>query len=148
MPHSYTALYYHIVFATKERAPVLAADMRPRLYDYLSGIVRDERGLALAIGGVDDHVHLLVRLEPTFPVADVVRAGKAGSSKWVRDTFPSVAWPGWQSGYSAFTVATSGLTAICAYLAGQEEHHRRHTFNDELAALLKRHDVSRTTNAD
>jgi putative transposase len=139
MPQSFTCLHYHVVFSTKHREPTITPALRPRLYDYLGGIVRGEGGVLLAVGGVADHVHLLVRLAQQPSVADVVRAIKANSSKWVRDTFPVVVWGGWQTGYGAFSVSFSQLGGVKTYLVNQEEHHRTVTFQDEFRLFLLCH---------
>ena len=139
MPQSYTALFYHIVFATKHRELTITPDIRERLYAYLGGVVRGEGGILLAAGGMPDHVHLLVRLNQTRAVADVMRVVKSNSSKRSHDTFDTNVW--WQDGYGAFTVGPSSLTDVKAYIAGQEEHHKGETFLSEFPRLLAEHGI-------
>jgi REP element-mobilizing transposase RayT len=141
MPQSFTSLHYHFVFSTKLREPTITPDLRPRLYDYLGGIIRDEGGVLLAAGGVADHVHLLVRLRQETAVADLLRVAKANSSKWVHETFPGSARFGWQAGYGAFTVSYSQVAAVKGYIGRQEEHHRRVTFQDEFRKFLIKHGI-------
>ena len=88
MPQSYTALNYHVVFSTKNREPWITADLQPRLYEYLGGILRAEGGALLAAGGTAEHVHLLVSLSKETAVADALRVVKTNSSKWIHETFP------------------------------------------------------------
>ena len=139
MAHSFTNLLYHLVFSTKERQPWLDADMRPRLFPYLGGLVREEGGVALIVNGVADHVHLLVKLRPDRAVADVLRALKAGSSFWVHKTFPDHEHFAWQTGYGAFSVSQSQVERVHSYIQRQEEHHRARPFRDEFTALLRAH---------
>ncbi|MDB5309402.1 MAG: Transposase like protein [Gemmataceae bacterium] len=141
MPQSFTRLHYHIVFSTRHRELTITPDVRPQLWEYLGGIVRGEGGTPLAIGGTADHVHLLVTLRQHKALADVMRQLKANSSGWVHDTFPHAGGFWWQGGYGAFTVSSSGLDAVTAYIANQEEHHRTRTYQDEYRELLIRHGI-------
>jgi REP element-mobilizing transposase RayT len=140
MPQSYTCLHYHLIFSTKHRAPLITPDLQPRTYDYLGGLVRAEDGVLLAAGGVADHVHLLARLGQSRPLADVMRVVKTNSSRWAHGLAP-VADFAWQTGYAAFTVSRSHLGAVERSIRGQEEHHRRVSFQDELRAFLRRHEI-------
>ncbi|MDB5309487.1 MAG: Transposase like protein [Gemmataceae bacterium] len=139
MPQSFTCLHYHLVFSTRHREPTITPDLRPRLWEYLGGIVRGEGGISLAVGGTADHVHLLATLRQQPALADFVRQLKAGSSGWVHDTFPAAGGFWWQTGYGAFTVSHSVIDTVKAYIANQDEHHRTRTFQDEFRALLTRH---------
>ena len=141
MPSAYLSLHYHIVFSTKHRTPSITPDVSPRLYEYLGGIVRHEGGELLAVGGMPDHVHSLVRLGATRAFSDVLRTLKAGSSGWVHDTFPSAGAFAWQTGYGAFTVSSSGLDAVRRHIENQPEHHKTRTFQEEFVELLAKHGV-------
>jgi putative transposase len=141
MPHSYTQLLYHVVFATRNRHPWLDEPIRVRLYAYLGGAIRDEGGTALAIGGVADHVHMLARLRQDKAISAVIGAIKANSSGWIHREFAALAPFEWQEGYAAFTVSKSQVERVRIYIAGQEEHHRRLSFQEELVALLEAHGV-------
>ncbi len=114
MPSTHFSLQYHVVFSTKDRAPIIAGPWRERLHAYLGGIVREINGVAEAVGGVADHVHLLLGLRATHCLADVVREIKA------------------------FTVGPTQRDAVRQYIAGQEEHHRTRTFQEEYVDFLKR----------
>lgn len=142
MPQSYSCLYYHLVFGTRERSPTLGDDLRPRLYEYMGGIVRNIGGVLMAAGGMPDHVHLLASLGRRATVADAMRDIKANSSRWIQATFPAMAGFAWQSGYGAFTVSHSNLDRARAYIAGQAEHHRSMTFQEEFRAFLDRHGIT------
>jgi len=136
MGSTFFSLHYHIVFSTKERMPFIQADWRPRVHSYLGGIIRGMNGVAETVGGVADHVHLLVSLRPVHCIADVLRDMKKDSSSWVKENLePRFAW---QEGYAAFTVSPSATDSVRNYIASQEEHHCRHSFVDELKELLAR----------
>jgi len=141
MAHSYTCLLYHLVFSTKDREPWLQAELRPGLWEYLSGAIRSEGGFCLIANGVSDHVHLLARLRQDKAISEVLRSIKANSSGWIHDAFPKLRGFHWQEGYGAFTVSKSQMEAVRRYIAGQEAHHRKVTFQEEFLALLKAHEI-------
>ena len=141
MPTSYACLYYHIVFSTRDRLPLITPEIRPRLHEYLGGIVRTRQGALVAAGGTADHVHLLVSLSKTRTIAADVQAMKASSSGWLHASVPRLAQFAWQEGYGAFSISYSGLPRVKAYLAQQEEHHRTVSFQEELVAFLQQHQV-------
>ena len=130
MPSTHLSLHYHIVFSTKDRAPFIVAAWRERLHAYLGGVMRNLDGVPEAVGGVADHVHLLVGLRATACLADVVRDVKAVSSRWVHEEIGERDFA-WQEGYGAFTVAPTQRGEVCNYIARQEEHHRKRTFQEE-----------------
>jgi REP element-mobilizing transposase RayT len=134
-------LHYHLVFSTKNREAMIRPEIQPRLWEYLGGIVRTEGGFPRAIGGTDDHVHLLVTHHQRTALADFMRVLKTNSSKWVHESFSASAPFWWQNGYGAFTVSYPGLKSVEAYIANQEAHHRQAAFQDEYRALLTDHGV-------
>lgn len=137
MASTHTSLNYHIVFSTKERCNFIDVPWRARLHEYLGGIVKNLNGIPLAIGGGDDHVHLLLSLSATHRLADLVRELKTASAKWVHETIQMHIFS-WQEGYGAFTVSASNRNSVCKYILNQEEHHRRKTFQEEYRELLDR----------
>jgi len=141
MAHSYTCLLYHLVFSTKAREPWLQGELRPRLWEYWSGAIRSEGGFCVLANGVSDHVHLLARLRQDKAGSHVLRAIKANSSGWIHDSFPKLRSFHGQDGYGAFTVSKSQMETVRRYIAGQEAHHRKLTFQEEFLALLKAHEV-------
>jgi REP element-mobilizing transposase RayT len=111
------------------------------LYKYLGGIVRGEGGALIEVGGMSDHVHLLVRLKPTIALAALLRHAKANSSRWVNDRHARARKFGWQDSYAAFTVSESQKPRVVRYIRDQREHHARVEYQAEMLALLKRHAV-------
>jgi putative transposase len=141
MSHSYSSTLMHCVWSTKERRRLLKPELRDRLWPYIGGIARENEMKAVEIGGVEDHIHALVSLPATLPLAKAMQLLKGGSSKWIHDTFPSQREFAWQEGYGAFSVSISGLEETRAYIRNQEEHHRTRTFEQEYTAFLKRHGI-------
>ncbi|HVZ93906.1 MAG TPA: IS200/IS605 family transposase [Phycisphaerales bacterium] len=141
MPGTYSQLLLHIVFSTKGREPWIRADVAERLYPYIGGIVRAEKGVLYDIGGIEDHVHLYLRWRPDGSVSDLMRTVKSQSSKWVHDVFPSLGAFAWQEGYSAFSVSKSQEESVKKYIAGQAEHHRKEDFKSELLRILRANGV-------
>jgi putative transposase len=141
MPSTHTCLHYHLVFSTKNRERVIHADWRGDLHAYLGGCVKGMEGDPLVIGGVSDHVHLLIRLNPKNCLSDVMREMKKASSHWVHQEIGMGAFA-WQEGYGAFAVSRSNIPAVAQYVENQEQHHRRRTFQEEYVELLQRHEIA------
>ena len=137
MSSNYLSLHYHIVFGTKDRVPLINAEWRDRLHEYLGGTVRGLGGFPEGVGGVIDHVHLLVGLKATHCLADFMRELKKASSVWVHDEIRLDSFA-WQAGYAAFTVSATARDAVKTYIANQEEHHRVKSFREELIEMLER----------
>ncbi len=116
-------------------------EIHERLWAYLGGIARENGVKALAVGGTDDHVHMLAALPSPLSVAKAIQLIKGGSSKWLHDTFPAMRTFAWQEGYGAFSISVSGIADTVAYILGQERHHRTRTFEQEFVAFLKKHDI-------
>jgi putative transposase len=138
---SYVSSYFHCVFSTKERRPLITSKLRERLWPFLGGIARQNKMKAVEIGGVEDHVHLLLSLPATIPISKAMQLIKGGSSKWVHEAFPNQQLFAWQEEYGAFSVSVSQLDKTIAYIRGQPEHHRKLTFQEEFLMLLKKHRV-------
>jgi REP element-mobilizing transposase RayT len=141
MPQSFTCLHYHLVFSTKSREPLIDANLQERLFEYMGGVLRDQRGKLLAAGGMPDHVHLLVSLDKQRGISETIRDLKANSSRWAHETFANQAGFAWQTGYGAFAVSYSNLDVVRDYLARQSEHHPARSFQDEFLELLRRHHI-------
>lgn len=135
MGSTFLSLHYHLVFSTKTREPIIADEWRDRIHEYLGGTIRGLGGQPEGVGGVSDHVHLLVGLRATHCLADVMRELKKASSVWVHQYIglPTFAW---QEGYAAFTVSAPSCPAVQRYIAHQEEHHREQSYVEELIWML------------
>lgn len=138
MPNTYSALYTHLVFSTKHREPLLGAELRPRLFAYMGGICRNIDCSLVDAGGVEDHVHLLIRRHPSRCESDILRDVKANSSRWLKEFVPVFAW---QDGGGAFSVGPQDLGAVRDYLAGQEDHHRIEEFKEEFVRFLRKYEI-------
>jgi putative transposase len=138
---TFTQIYYHIVFSTKNRERVLLANRRDDLFRYTLGILKNKDCHLYRIGGVEDHVHILTEIHPTIPLADLVKDIKTSTSSWIKagNIFPG--FTHWQDGYGAFTVSHSDKDDVIEYIKGQEEHHKTITFKDELREFLVKHGV-------
>lgn len=141
MPSTYSNLSFHTVFSTKERKRLLTKDVRDRLYPYISGIANKNNFKTLIVGGTDDHIHILLSLKPETSVSKAVQLIKGGSSKWLHDNFPNLNIFSWQEGYGAFTVSISQIDVVKNYIANQEQHHKKMTFEEEYLELLKRNHI-------
>lgn len=141
MPQSYVCLPTHVVFSTKNRAPLIQPEWEDRLYSYIGGILREEKCVLLAAGGMPDHVHFLISWSKERSVADVLRVIKTNSSKWIRDTIPNQEEFAWQSGYGAFAVSQSNVDQVKRYIANQKEHHQKMSFKEEFIAMLRKHGI-------
>jgi len=136
---SYTNLLYHIVYATKERAPLITTTLRPRLHEYLGGTVRGLGCIALEINGTNDHVHILAKLRPTISVSEFLSKLKSGSSGWAKRQ--TAGRFGWQARFGAFTVSESQVERVRTYIRTQEEHHQKQSLEEEFKALLRGHKI-------
>jgi putative transposase len=134
MPHTYTNLLVHIVFATKERYRFIQPEFEQRLYEYIGGTIRAMKGICLEIGGDEEHVHILTKLKPTLNVSRFLEDLKPSVTKWAR----SVIHPKfeWQDGYGAFSVGESQVPAVRRYIQNQKEHHKVQTFDEEFMEML------------
>lgn len=135
MPSTHLSLHYHVVFSTKERCAFIDAAWRDRFHAYLGGAVRTAGGVAEAVGGTADHVHLLIGLRATHRLSDVVRDIKQTSSEWVHQSIGTATFS-WQEGYGAFTVSASQLDVVKNYVVHQAEHHRARGFQEEYREML------------
>ena len=135
MGHTYSVNLVHLVFSTKERRPILPENLLEKFHQYLVGIARNHRIEIIASGGTRDHVHALVALPTVMSIAEAARVLKANSSRRVSEHGVTFSW---QEGYGAFSVSPSQVPVVKAYIAGQEEHHKKRDSREEFIALLKR----------
>lgn len=139
MSHTYSQNVLHVIFSTKERQKTLSPDLQPLLWAYIAGVCQKFEVHVLAIGGIEDHIHLLIQVPPTLPVAKAVLTIKSNSSRWANEQGHKFAW---QQGYAAFSVSSSNIAAVVQYIRNQQAHHKKRGFEEEFVALLKKHDVA------
>jgi putative transposase len=136
MSSTHLSLHYHIVFSTKNRQPLIADHFRLKLHAFLGGCVKTVSGIPIAIGGTNDHVHLLIGLRATHQLSNVVKEIKVASSKWIHDEILLKEFA-WQTGYGAFTVGISNLEQVRNYILNQENYHQTKNFETEYVEMLK-----------
>jgi len=138
MSHTFTKNHQHIIFSTAERRKLIDKRFQPKLWAYIAGICHNHEIFVRVIGGVEDHIHMLLELPPTLAVAKTVLTIKSNSSKWVSELGRSFAW---QKGYAAFSVSASNVAAVERYIRNQEQHHRKVTYENEFIGFLRKHRV-------
>lgn len=142
MPQSLSAVYIHLIFSTKDRRPFLRdRELRAALHGYMGEISKRLDCPPIRVGGVEDHVHLLARFGRTITQGEWVKELKRVSHQWLENQRTDFSAFGWQGGYADFSVSQSNLEQVKAYIANQEDHHRKMTFQDELRSLLEKHNV-------
>ncbi len=143
MAQSLSALYVHLTWSTKDRVPFLREPtLRKLLHAYLGATSRNLDSPSAVVGGAEDHIHILARMARSITVADWVKELKRVSSVWIKSQDRGLYAFHWQGGYAAFSVSPSNLEQVANYVADQERHHKKMTFQDELRALLKRHGIA------
>ena len=138
MAHTFSRNYVHVIFGTKDRRKTITQELQTRLWAYVAGIGRNHDIGILAVGGTEDHVHILLHLPPKISLAKAVLLLKSNSSKWMNE----VTEFSWQEGYGAFSVSASNLDAVIRYIRNQRQHHRKLGFEEELRAILQKHRVA------
>ncbi len=141
MANTYTQLYFHIVFAVRGRRNLMSKKWRDELYKYITGVIKAKEQKLMIIGGVEDHIHLLLGTKPDCNLSDLVRDIKANSSKWINEQKLTPIKFEWQSGFGAFTIGQSQISRVVTYIQNQEEHHKKKTFREEYIEFLKAYEV-------
>ena len=141
MANTYTQMYIQIVFAVKRRQNLIQKNWKDELHKYICGIVNGKGQKVYAIGGVEDHIHILVSIKPNISISDLVRDIKANSSKWINENEFVRGKFQWQEGFGAFSYAQSQLDNVIAYINNQEQHHQKKTFKDEYLTLLQKFNI-------
>jgi REP element-mobilizing transposase RayT len=138
MSHSYSQNVIHVVFSTKDRQKTIAPIFQPNLWAYVAGVGKKDGIFLYDIGGMEDHLHLLMRLPPTAALAKAINSIKSNSSRWANQEGQKLAW---QQGYGAFSVSASLVPTVREYIQNQKVHHEKLSFEEEFLALLKKHRV-------
>jgi putative transposase len=141
MANTYTQLYIQLVFAVKYRAATIASNWNDELYQYITGIVRNNKHKLISINGMSDHIHILIGMHPTQSLSDLMQDIKGNSSKWVNEKKFIQERFEWQSGYGAFTYGKSQIKAVAEYIENQEKHHIKKTFKEEYLELLQKFEI-------
>lgn len=141
MANTYSSLFYHIVFSTKNRERWIAEEIENRVWAYVGGIARKHNCRAIQVGGIENHIHALVLSPPKFAPSEIAQFLKGESSKWIHEEFPKMAKFGWQDGYSAFSVSKSIVPKVIEYIKNQRTHHQNKSFEDEYEDLLKLYQI-------
>ena len=136
---SHVSVHIHLVFGTKDHKKLIASSQQPKLWAYIAGIASNYKMDALAIGGMEEHIHGLVGMPPTLSIAKVAQVIKANSSRWMRQQVPAFAW---QEKYGAFSVSRSDIPAVADYIRHQAEHHKKRDFKTEFEILLRKHGLN------
>jgi putative transposase len=142
MASTLTNLLYHIVFTTRKKQDFIIPALSVELYPYIGGIIREDKGKLLKIGGILNHIHILARFSASISVSEMMRRVKGSSSKWVNESSRSTQHFSWQRGYGAFSVSESAVENVISYIGNQDEHHKKITFEEEFLLLLQKHKIS------
>ncbi|MHB2150957.1 IS200/IS605 family transposase [Calditrichota bacterium LG25] len=141
MANSYTQILIHYIFSTKRREKLILPKYEKRIWQFMGGIAKQNGVVPYAIGGIEDHVHLLISLPKTLSVAQAIQLIKGGSSSWIHSTFSELKNFAWQEGYGAFSVSYSKLEKVKTYIENQKEHHRQRSFKEEYLEFLKKYNI-------
>ena len=141
MANTYSQIYIQVVFAVAGRENVIQKAWRDELYKYITGIVTNNKQKLISIGGVEDHIHILLGIKPSIPLSDLVRDIKTNSTKFVNQKRFHNGYFNWQEGFGAFSYSHSQLDGVIRYIQNQEQHHQKTTFKDEYLTYLKRYEV-------
>ncbi len=141
MANTYTQIYLQLVFSVKGRQNLIQKKWKDELHKYICGIVKGKEQKVYAIGGIEDHIHILVSIKPTIAVSDLVRDIKANSSKWINENRFVHGKFQWQEGFGAFSYSQSQLDTVIAYINNQEQHHQKKAFKEEYLELLQKFNV-------
>lgn len=141
MPQSLHLLTVHMIFSTKNRVPVLHRDIRPNLFAYMAGILRNLECLSITMGGIEDHVHIACNLTKKHAPMKVLEEVKKDSSKWIKTQSSSFRDFHWQDGYGLFSVSPAHAAALRNYVVNQEQHHQTESFQEEFVRILKKNSI-------
>jgi putative transposase len=141
MANTYSQIYIQTVFAVSGRANLIQSEWRDEFYKYITGIVRNKNQKLISIGGVEDHIHILLGLKPDIALSDLVRDIKSNSTQFVNEKRLARGHFMWQEGFGAFSYSHSQLDNVIRYIQNQEKHHKRSSFKDEYLKYLKRYEI-------
>lgn len=137
MANTFSNLFYHIVFSTKGRKDLITPEIEERVWAYISGIARKHEIIAVQVGGIENHIHILILAKPKIAPSQIVQWLKGESSRWIQETFPELNKFSWQDGFGIFSVSKSNVPDVVDYIKNQREHHKKQSFEDEYISMLK-----------
>ncbi len=140
-PGTFTQMYVHLVFAVQNRENILSKNIRSGIFEYISGIVKDLKHKSIIVNGVQDHIHILLGLNPTKSISDTVHDIKRGSSLFINSKRLVPGRFAWQEGYGAFTYSRSQIEGVYNYILNQESHHRKRSFREEYLSILNKFEI-------
>ena len=141
MPQSLVKNYVHLVFSTKYRQPFIDKIIQPKLYAYINGICQQNECYLYAIGGIEDHIHILCLLSKKMALYKLLETVKSNSSRWIKTKGKNYQDFYWQEGYGAFSVNPSEISIVKKYIDNQEKHHKQRDFKNEFRAFLNKYEV-------
>jgi putative transposase len=134
MAHTFTDVFVHCIFSTKNRRDVIPSELQPEVWAYIHGIAKNLNVHTLAVGGTGNHSHVLLMLPPTINLSELVQKLKSNSSRWMGEQGIRFSW---QQGFAAFSVSPSMLEKVKSYIWNQPEHHKKRSFEEEFTAYLR-----------
>lgn len=137
MANTFSNLFYHILFSTKGRKDLIGQEIEERVWAYIGGIARNHEIIAVQVGGIENHIHVLIMAKPKFAPSQIVQWIKGESSRWIHETFPELRSFEWQDGFGVFSVSKSNVSDVVDYIKNQREHHAKQTFEEEYISMLK-----------
>jgi len=141
MPNTYTQIHIQFVFAVKFRHGLISSSWKDELYQYITGIVQNNKHKLICINGMPDHIHILIGVRPHQSISDLMQDVKGGSSKWINEKKFLKGKFEWQQGYGAFSYSKSHVKDVIHYIQNQEQHHQKKTFLEEYVDFLKKFEV-------
>jgi len=140
-PGTFTQMYVQLVFAVQDRDNILSKNIRPRIFEYISGIIKTFGHKSIIVNGVSDHIHILLGLNPAISISDTVHDIKRGSSIFINQNRLVQGRFSWQAGYGGFTYSRSQIEEVYNYIENQEYHHSKRTFQEEYIDILEKNNV-------
>jgi putative transposase len=141
MANTYSSLFYHFVFSTKNRQNLIRREIELRVWAYIAGVAKHHGVTPVQIGGIENHIHALIMSKPVFAPSEIAKWLKGDSSKWIHEEFPELRSFSWQDGFGVFSVSTSMVPNVVNYITRQREHHHKHSFEQEYERMMKLHEI-------
>lgn len=141
MANTYTQCYFHLVFSPKNKEALIKKEWKDELEKYITSVIQNNKHKLLAIGGIADHIHILIGYNVNERIPDLIEEIKTSSTKWIKEKKMSAFKFEWQRGYGAFTHSKSQINTVIKYILNQETHHKKKSFKEEYLEILAKNDV-------